>query len=407
MSARLKILFASTHGYIDPSSGAAICTRDILELLAAAGHDCRVLSAGVLDYDRPTPLSAVLEPVGLADQRATAQLSNGRAIDVYDFTHQRVRATLVPTASSRANEAPAREEGAAWLDLGVQVLERFRPDVVLTYGGHPASLELMKRARQRGIPVVFHMHNMAYDDRRALADASVLLFPSEFARRHYRKVLGRDGPVLPDPLRPERVVAEDPDPTYVTFVNPQMVKGVTVFARIAHELDRRRPEIPLLVVEGRGGSEWLARLPIDLSGLRNLNRMANTTEPKDFWRVTRIVLMPSLWKETLGRVAMEGLANGVPVLASDRGALPETLGNAGFVFTVPERYTPENPAVPTAREVAPWVAIIERLWDDPGFETEHRERALQEAKRWEPRTVTQAYVSLFRSVASAETTVQT
>jgi hypothetical protein len=66
--------------------------------------------------------------------------------------------------------------------------------------------------------------------------------------------------------------------------------------------------------------------------------------------------MPSLWRESLGRVAIEAMANGIPVLASDRGALSETLGDAGFVFTIPERCTPGSGEVPAAREVAPWVA---------------------------------------------------
>jgi glycosyltransferase involved in cell wall biosynthesis len=123
--------------------------------------------------------------------------------------------------------------------------------------------------------------------------------------------------------------------------------------------------------------------------------MANTTEPKDFWRMTRIALMPSLWRETLGRVAMEGLANGVPVLASDRGALPGTLGDAGFVFTIPAHYVSENAAVPSAREVAPWVAVVEKLWDDPRFEAEHQERARREATRWATETLIDSYAQLF------------
>jgi len=61
------------------------------------------------------------------------------------------------------------------------------------------------------------------------------------------------------------------------------------------------------------------------------------------------------------------MANRIPVLASDRGDLPESLGDAGFVLTIPERGTPSPGVVPSAQEVAPWVAIIERLWDDAGF----------------------------------------
>ena len=39
-------------------------------------------------------------------------------------------------------------------------------------------------------------------------------------------------------------------PQYVTFVNPEPRKGVHVFARIAEVLARRRPDIPVLLVEG-------------------------------------------------------------------------------------------------------------------------------------------------------------
>jgi glycosyltransferase involved in cell wall biosynthesis len=63
-------------------------------------------------------------------------------------------------------------------------------------------------------------------------------------------------------------------------------------------------------------------------------------------------------------VAVEALINGIPVLASRRGGLPEVLERVGFLFDVPERYTPESRQVPTADEVAPWVQTIIRLWDD-------------------------------------------
>jgi glycosyltransferase involved in cell wall biosynthesis len=137
---------------------------------------------------------------------------------------------------------------------------------------------------------------------------------------------------------------------------------------------------------------------VDRSGLTNLHRMANTPDPRDFYRVSRVVLMPSLWRESLGRVAVEAMANGIPVLASDRGALPETLGDAGFVLTITDRCTPSNPAVPSARAVAPWVARIERLWDDPEFEARHRALAQAEARRWDAGRLVERYEAFFRSL---------
>ena len=49
---------------------------------------------------------------------------------------------------------------------------------------------------------------------------------------------------------------------------------------------------------------------MDLSALAKLNRMANSPDPRDFYRVSRVVLMPSLSRESLGRVAMEAMAKG-------------------------------------------------------------------------------------------------
>jgi glycosyltransferase involved in cell wall biosynthesis len=396
-----RLLFASIHSYLDPSSGAAVATRELLELLAARGWDCRALACGLLDYERETPLDDVLAAMDRSAQRVGASLSRGGEAEVFDLELDGVRVTLLPTAYSRADRAPSPREGVIFLDLVEQVLERFRPEVVLTYGGNPVSLELIRLARARGIPVVFHLHNFAYNDRRGFNDVSAVLFPSDYSRRLYQRRIGLDGTAIPYPVRLDRVVADRPEPRFVTFINPQAEKGMTVFARIALELGQRRPDIPLLLVEGRGTSDALARLELDLSGLTNLNRMANTPDPRDFYRVSRLVLMPSLWRESLGRVATEAMANGIPVLASDRGALPETLGDAGFVFTIPERIAPASRAVPTAREVAPWVAAIERLWDDPELEARHRGLARAEAKRWDGDRLAEQYAAFFRSMCKS------
>jgi hypothetical protein len=54
------------------------------------------------------------------------------------------------------------------------------------------NLELMPRARAKGITMVFNLHNFGYNDRRGFADVSALIFPSEYLCRFYRGRLGRD-----------------------------------------------------------------------------------------------------------------------------------------------------------------------------------------------------------------------
>ena len=148
----VRLLFSSIHCYLDPSSGTALCTRELLELLAARGMDCRVLTTGILDPERETSLGEVLATLELPARWFQAQLGTGRAAEVIDLGVSGVRVTAMPTASSRAERSPDQREAAIFLELAEQVFDRFRPDVLLTYGGHPASLELMRRARQRGLP---------------------------------------------------------------------------------------------------------------------------------------------------------------------------------------------------------------------------------------------------------------
>jgi hypothetical protein len=57
-----RLLFASIHSYLDPSSGAALATRDLLELRAARGWNGRAGSCGVLDYGEETPLDESFWP---------------------------------------------------------------------------------------------------------------------------------------------------------------------------------------------------------------------------------------------------------------------------------------------------------------------------------------------------------
>ena len=126
--------------------------------------------------------------------------------------------------------------------------------------------------------------------------------------------------------------------------------------------------------------------------------MANTNDPRKFYRVSKAILMPSIWNESFGLVAAEAMANGIPVLASNRGVLPETVGDGGILFDIPPRCTPESRDVPTAAEVEPWVETILRLWNDKAFYREQSEKALEHARQWHPDRLRPLYVEFFRNV---------
>ena len=58
------------------------------------------------------------------------------------------------------------------------------------------------------------------------------------------------------------------------------------------------------------------------------------------------------------------MINGIPVLVSDRGALPETVGEAGLVIPLPSWLTETATQLPTDAEARPWFDAICELWDD-------------------------------------------
>ena len=122
--------------------------------------DCRVLTTGILDPERETTIDEVLATLELPCQQFRAEMASGRTAEVIDLTVNGVRVTVMPMASSRAERSPDRRDADVFLELAGQVFDRFRPDVLLTYGGHPASLELMRSAAAR-IAVVFPLRNRA------------------------------------------------------------------------------------------------------------------------------------------------------------------------------------------------------------------------------------------------------
>lgn len=374
-----------------------------MEALARRGFAVEVFCGAVLDVDREVELAAWLAARGWAFEARgggawTCDALGTRADDPPHFRLAvgGVEVTVHRSPTTRphpTNLAECRE----FLRLYDAALDRFRPEILLTYGGSRLNREILARAKGRGIATVFALHTLAYRDPDAFSDVDAVLVASRFAADHYRRTLGLCCTVLPNLVDFGRVRPERHRPTYVTFVNPLIGKGAFAFARIADELGRRRPDIPLLVVESRGTEATLAACGLDLRIHGNVFLMEHTHDPRQFWRVSRLCLMPSLWQENQPLVAIEALINGIPVIGSDRGGLPETLGRAGVVLPLPERLTPTAEILPTPEEVSPWVETIIRLWDDGALYADLHRKASVEALRWAPEILEPQYARFFNS----------
>lgn len=294
---------------------------------------------------------------------------------------------------------PDADELCAFLALFESAYETFHPTTVISYGGGSPTREVFALAKARGATTVFALHNLLYFDRAPFANADHILVASHFASEHYRATLDLRCTVLPNLIDVTRCRDMARDPKYVIFVNPTLAKGVRVFARIADELGRMRPDIPFLVVEGKGTEADVAACGLDLRMHGNVFFHAHTDDPRRFWRVARLCLLPSLVYENQPLVAVEAMINGVPVLGSDRGGIPETIGAGGLVLTLPDEHEFPNGLLPSANQVVSWVLAIIRLWDDhPAYDT-LCSRALQQSTRWAPEVLELQYERFFAHIA--------
>jgi glycosyltransferase involved in cell wall biosynthesis len=402
--AELRVLFVSRGCYLETSNGAAIATQAMMECLARHGCGAEALSGTLLQSDGAGDLPVWLaeqglefESVGGPGLPTDSPVSDGEVPPHYRLHVRNVGLTLhrCPTTS---NDAPDDAECQAFLRLLDEILERHRPSVVVSYGGDDLAVAVRGRARSFGAAVVCPLHHLSYRNAAAFADADAVMVPSRFAAAYYRKTLGLECTVLPNLIDFERARAVDRVPRYVTFVNPSYEKGVYVFAKMADELGRRRPDIRLLVVEARGSERTLVDCGLDLTMHRNVSVMSHTTDPRRFWSVTRLCVMPSLCWENQPLVAIEAMLNGIPVIGSDRGGIPETLGDGGIVLGLPHQLTPSTRELPTSREVQSWVKAVIALWDDPDWCADQGRRAVAESRRWASDVLERQYVRFFQGL---------
>jgi glycosyltransferase involved in cell wall biosynthesis len=123
---------------------------------------------------------------------------------------------------------------------------------------------------------------------------------------------------------------------YLLFVGTlDARKNVTGLLDAYAQLLSRHTQLPRLVMAGAAGADagaWLERMQkppfaghVEYLGYVTADRRA------ELFRGARLFLMPSL-EEGFGLPALEAMASGVPVIASNRGSLPEVVGDAGILI---------------------------------------------------------------------------
>lgn len=401
MVERRRLLVCLERCLLDGASGEAVSAMEAMRLLARRGWQVAGLStASMAGGHRP--------PTG---DRVEALRGDADVLTVHHVAADGVAVRVVRVGSGGGGEGSRvqlMDEREALVRLAAWTLRSWRPDVVLLGGGATLCVELARRAETSRVPAALWLQRTASLSP-ALAGVSWcgVVASSRFLQRLCRERLNVSAELVYPVVSRDRVFSPLRRPMYVTFVSPTPQRGAGFFVTLAAELRRRRPDIPVQVVEGSGRVEVLDKACIEAGlgawpslGVRVIPRADN---PRTFLATSRVLVVPAVAPVGQCRVVLEAMMNGVPVLASDRGALAElfpvsrtegwhqgTFG--GALLPVASRLTVDEASdvageteegecggetadrspgaartplrVATRGEVSAWVQAIERLWDD-------------------------------------------
>src|SRR5687768_5531273 len=269
-----------------------------------------------------------------------------------------VVAELGVTAIDRG--IPVRALNLLWHRAGWPPIESVAGDFDVVHAAHPLLIPARRAAQIVTIHDLFFLSNREQTtaeirrDYAALAGAHALrahavVTSTEHGKRLVVEHLGVPGdrvyvcpPGMPtwQTLGRAAHVPRDGYNLFVGTLEPR--KNVGGLLDAYELLLRNRPAVPSLVLAGRATAEaapWLDRIArAPLAGrVQHLGYVRHEDRERVF-AGARVLVMPSL-DEGFGLPALEAMSAGIPVVASNRGSLPEVVGSGGMLFDPTEPAT--------------------------------------------------------------------
>jgi glycosyltransferase involved in cell wall biosynthesis len=258
------------------------------------------------------------------------------------------------------------------------VAATFGPSAIVAQTG-PELAGLLIAALDLDLPTAVYLHNVEHAELGGvlLPDPKVLyLANSRFTAARWQAAFGVTSEVIAPYVEPDQYTTETTRER-VLFVNPTVPKGVERFFRIA----AARPALPFTVAESWVlNPVWRRYCQARVAPLANVAWQAPSADARALYARTRVLLMPSLWEESYGRSVVEAQLSGIPVLASTRGNLVDTVGPGGLTVDL---HAPDEA----------WLDALDVLWRDP--DGRYAAAAQRHARRpeVEPARIVEAFVA--------------
>lgn len=205
-------------------------------------------------------------------------------------------------------------------------LHDFKPDVV--WAQMEEARQILTIAHNAGIQGLLYVHDAEFDPNELRVTAKLnchIVCSSHFLAEKIFKAIGRPAHVT-YPASTLYFDTEGDFNGYITMINPFRVKGVDTFFEIA----KRLPEEKFLLLESwKLDEKMLSELKARLAHAPNIRFEHRVPDMRAIYRQTKLLLVPSIWEEGFGMVATEAQSCRIPVIASARGGLPESVGDGG------------------------------------------------------------------------------
>jgi surfactin synthase thioesterase subunit/glycosyltransferase involved in cell wall biosynthesis len=347
----MRILLTSNASHHPARGGATRSNLIWLEHLASAGHACLVVCSGVQSETYTARGVEILSVKDLVRNRTVLTERIGA-----------FKPDFVLVSSEDLSHVLLREAHTAAPDRLVYLAHtpQFYPFGPASWNPDPQAAAIVRRARAI-VAIGSHMQG--------------------YIREH----LGCEAVVIHPPIYGSPPFARFGkfDEGWILMVNPCIVKGISIFLALA----RAFPELPFAALKGWGTTAADLQALAALPNVTVLDTVGNIEEALSR---SRLLLMPSLWYEGFGLIAMEAMLRGLPVISSDSGGLAEAKRGTGFVIPVRpiERYESvfdENhmpKPVDVTQDIEPWQRALAALTGERDTYSAEAEASRQAAQQF-------------------------
>lgn len=290
------------------------------------------------------------------------------------------------------------------------VIDEFKPDAIFTQ--LMWSDVALKKSNEIGLPSVLRVCKIPFNldiSYGSVYSPSSIISISKKVKNYVINEFNRQSEIIHSAIDIEelRKNYSNPEKKYVTMFNPIKRKGGKIFRSLAKEFPNKEFSVVLgwSSLKNARGSETFSKkyisriteslgknegggLPeyVDMKGLDNVTYLK---PGMDVWRIyekTKILLVPSQWEEAFGRVALEGMSLGIPVIASKVGGLKEVVKGGGLLV---EDYD----------EVSAWKKKLKKLFDDKRYQ-EVSESCKQKSKKYSLEKNVKHHYELFQKACN-------